>query len=86
MIVEHLKKAETAGISLVSLADVYTAIEAEVQAHGYPFKMDTFRNTIRGELNKHEIDSDHPDCIPLFVRTKRGYYQLSDEGRAYKGR
>ena len=50
--------------------------------------MDTFRNSIRGELNKHEATSIHPDNMNLFVWSsdQKGYYSLTDKGKTYDGR
>jgi hypothetical protein len=50
--------------------------------------MDTFQNSIRGELNKHEVKSKHPDNMSLFIRSseRRGHYSLTDKGKRYEGR
>jgi hypothetical protein len=52
------------------------------------YKMDTFRNTIRGELNTHEDNSNHPNNLNLFIRSsdKRGFYSLTEKGKNYQGR
>ena len=50
--------------------------------------MDTFRNSIGGELNKHEANSNHPDTMNLCIRLsgQKGYYSLTDKGKSYEGR
>jgi len=50
--------------------------------------MDTFRNTIRGELNHHEDESNSSIGMHLFIRSKdkRGFYSLTEGGRSYRGR
>lgn len=49
-------------------------------------KMDTIFNTIRGELNKHEENSNHKDNMQLFKRTGRGLYCLTEKAKNYVGR
>jgi len=50
--------------------------------------MDTFRNTVRGELNHHEDNSNSLINMHLFVRssTQKGCYSLTDKGKSYAGR
>ncbi len=50
--------------------------------------MDTFRNSIRGELNTHENDSKHPNNLHLFIRSlkEKGHYSLTNKGGNYQGR
>ena len=42
----------------------------------------------KGELNKHEDNSKHPDNTHLFIRSseKKGFYSLTEKGGNYKGR
>jgi len=49
-------------------------------------KMDTINNTIRGEFNKHKIDSTYKDCRHLFERKGQGRYSLTEKARHYNGR
>ena len=50
--------------------------------------MDTFRNSIRGELNHHEDNSKSPLNMHLFVRSRdqKGHYSLTEAGKNYQGR
>lgn len=50
--------------------------------------MDTFRNTIRGELNHHEDESKSGINMHLFIRSKKqkGFYALTEKGKNYQGR
>jgi len=52
------------------------------------YKMDTFRNSIRGELNHHEEDSNSSINMHLFIRSKdkNGFYSLTEKGKNYQGR
>ncbi len=66
---------------------IYKEVENYVLIHEVrKFQEQTFRNTIRGELNKHEHGSKHKDNLDLFVRSSRGYYSLTEKGENYNGR
>ena len=66
----------------------YKGGRKNVQEKNLSYKMDTFRNSIRGELNHHEDDSKSPLNMHLFVRSrdKKGYYSLTEKGKNYQGR
>lgn len=70
----------------VNLETLYTEIQKIVIEKRLKFKMDTFKNTLRGELNKHEENSEHLDNMGLFKRIGKGLYTLTEKGRNYKGR
>jgi len=57
-----------------------------VKDKNYIFKLDTFRNSIRGELNRNEKDSIHPQNMFLFIRSSKGNYTLTEKGYNYEGR
>ena len=63
-------------------------VEKLVQEKNLTYKMDTFRNSIRGELNTHEDNSRHPSNIHLFFRSRdeKGHYSLTDNGKNYQGK
>lgn len=88
LIIEVIKKEQSKGVEFVPLQRLYEGVESLVQEKNLTYKMDTFRNSIRGELNKHEANSNHPDNMDLFVRSleQKGYYSLTDKGRKYEGR
>ena len=50
------------------------------------YKLDTFHNTIRGELNHHEINNPKKSSQHLYCRGEKGLYSLSDKGEQYAGR
>lgn len=86
VIIEYILEQEAQGINEVPLRDLYAVIPQLTIERHMNMKMNTLDNTIRGELNKHEEDSHHPDGTKLFKRAGHGLYTLTDRGRAYSGR
>lgn len=86
VIIDIIKKKHEEGIQSVGLRTIYQESERVVHDKKLHFQMDTFRNSIRGELNKHEQNSKHPDSRSLFVRSSPGKYSLTDIGEGYEGR
>ena len=88
LIIEVIKKEQAKGVVFIPLQTIYEEVEGLVQEKNLTYKMDTFRNSIRGELNKHETNSKHPDNMDLFIRSleQKGHYSLTDKGKIYEGR
>ncbi|MCX5699064.1 MAG: phospholipase D-like domain-containing protein [Candidatus Omnitrophica bacterium] len=88
LIIQVIKNEQQKGLGFVALQTIYEEVERIVAEKKLSYKMDTFRNSIRGELNKHEANSNHPDNINLFIRSseQKGYYSLTDKGKVYEGR
>ena len=88
LIIQIIKEQQIKGIEFVPLQTIYEQVERLVVEKNLVYKMDTFRNSIRGELNTHEDNSNHPSNIHLFVRSRdeKGYYSLTDNGKNYQGR
>lgn len=88
MIVDFLKQRQTEGLTFVSLSDIYFALDERIKDPIFDgkFKLNTFHNTIRGELNKHHEDSTHSACLHLYKRGEKGMYALTEKGEKYKGR
>lgn len=86
IIIEIIKRKRKEGFKSVPLGIIYEESERVVKEKELYFKMDTFRNSIRGELNKHEQNSKHPDNMSLFIRLSTGHYSLTDKGESYEGR
>jgi HKD family nuclease len=86
IIIEFIKEQNKNGIHDVSLDSIYNEIPQRLIDRNIPMKMDTIRNSIRGELNKHEADSKHKDSMSLFKRTGRGLYALTEKAENYEGR
>jgi len=88
LIIDVIKNKQQLGVEFVPLQEIYEELERIVAEKNLNYKMDTFRNSIRGELNTHENNSNHPSNIHLFVRSKdeKGYYSLTDNGKNYQGR
>jgi len=88
LIIEVIKEKQAKGVDFVSLQTIYEEVESLVTEKSLTYKMDTFRNSIRGELNKHENKSNHPDNMNLFIRSsdQKGYYSLTRKGEEYGGR
>ncbi|WQT24884.1 restriction endonuclease [Helicobacter pylori] len=89
MIVEFIFDCEEKGVKQVALQDIYQALEERIKKEewGERYKSDTFRNTIRGELNHHELkDNPLKDNLGLFERPEKGFYALTPKGCLYQGR
>lgn len=86
IIIDIIKQKQAEGLEFVPLRVIYEEAERVVFEKKITFKMDTFRNSIRGELNKHEQKSKHPDSMSLFIRLSTGQYSLTDRGESYEGR
>lgn len=88
LIIDVIKNKHQAGQEFVQLQNIYEGVEKAVAEKNLNYKMDTFRNSIRGELNHHENDSKSEINMHLFIRSKdqTGYYSLTDKGRSYQGR
>lgn len=88
MIIELIKQKLSEGREYVSLAEIYAALDERIKDPIFTgrFKLDTFHNTIRGELNKHHDESGHPSCMHLYQRGDKGMYTLTAQGKNYSGR
>lgn len=88
LIIEIIIKRQKHGQSFIQLQDIYQELEKIIEEKNLNYKIDTFRNTVRGEFNKHEENSKHPDNKHLFIRSieKKGFYSLTENGENYKGR
>lgn len=88
LIIEFLKQQEQNGIFVVKLSDIYNHLDERIKEPMFAgkFKLDTFHNTIRGELNHNELNSNDPKSMRLFERVETGYYVLTDYGKKYAGR
>jgi len=89
LIIDVIKKKQANGQEFVSLSELYGELEKIVaENENLHFKMDTFRNTVRGELNHHEDESKSGINMHLFIRSKdkKGFYSLTEKGKNYQGR
>lgn len=88
MIIEFLKKKKSEGVLIVALSDIYAYLEKRIQNPIFKgrYKLDTFHNTIRGELNKHELNSNFSNSMQLYERVEKGKYALTKKGNLYEGR
>lgn len=90
MIIDIIRENQMEGIEFTPLKDIYEKMEKIVEDEKLTerYKMDTFRNTIRGELNTHEDNSNHLSNLNLFIRSsqKKGFYSLTEKGKNYQGR
>jgi septum formation topological specificity factor MinE len=69
LIIDIIRKRQNQGEEFVQLQNIYEELEKIVEEKNLNYKMDTFRNTVRGEFNKHEDNSSHPDNMHLFIRS-----------------
>lgn len=89
LIIDYIKQKNKEGIPAISTKELYISIEKIVREKGLQdrFKMETFANTLRGELNTHELSSTHKFNLKLFKRqAERSFYSLTENGLNYKGR
>lgn len=88
MIIEFLKQKKAEGVLIVSLSEIYDYLEKRIQDPIFKgrYKLDTFHNTIRGELNKHELNSNFSNSMHLYERVEKGKYALTKKGNLYEGR
>ena len=86
VIIEFMKQQESDGVNAVALKQIYASVIPMIEELNMKMKMDTIENTIRGEFNKHEVESKHKDCMSLFKRVGTGLYSLTDKSRNYQGR
>ncbi len=88
MIVDFIKQKMNENISKVSVAEITEALLSRIKTDKLEdkYKLDTFNNSIRGELNHNELNSSSSNGLKLFERVERGYYSLTEFGLNYKGR
>jgi HKD family nuclease len=86
IIIDFIMEQNKNGIEEIPLETIYEEIPKKLDAYKLKMKMDTLNNSIRGELNKHELDSKHKDSMSLFKRTGRGLYTLTEKAINYAGR
>jgi len=70
------------------LNDIYLHCKDFIQINNLEdhFQSEDFKATIRGELNRHEINGRLENNVKLFTRIDRGIYILSDKGLKYDRR
>lgn len=88
LIISAIRKEQMRkGVDCVLLEIIYEKVEKMVEEKNltHKYKMDTLRNSIRGRLNTHEIESKDPNSEKLFVRQERGCYSLTEKGERYAG-
>lgn len=89
LVINVIKKKQANGQEFMPLPEIYEELKRIVKKdENLHFKMDTFRNTIRGELNHHEDESQSKINMHLFIRSKerKGFYSLTEKGKNYRGR
>lgn len=88
MIVDFILKQNEKGTKSVTIPEIYEALLERIKNEEIEdkYKLETFRNSIRGELNHHEKSSNSSNGMKLFERVERGYYSLTENGKIYKGR
>jgi len=86
LIIEIIKQENKKGIVEVSLNTLYETIPKMLQEYNKSMKINTLNNSIRGELNTHELENTHKRNMKLFKRTIRGHYILTEKREEYSGR
>lgn len=87
MIITFLKEQHTKGVERVLITDIYSYLDSRIQDPIFDgrFKLDTFHNSIRGELNHNELEANGKS-LKLYKRVSKGYYCLTPVGEKYNGR
>ncbi len=85
IIIEYMKKNSK---TTFSIQEIYRYCQEYIIKNNlkYKFQSKDFKATIRGELNKHELNSKHKDNMKLFKRISNGIYSLSAQGLIYDKR
>lgn len=88
MIVEFMNTQLSNNIINVKIEEIYQYLEKRIQDPIFngKFKLDTFRNTIRGEINHNELTVTTKRSMQLYERVGRGIYRLTENGKNYQGR
>lgn len=88
MIIDFILEQEKLGIFKVSVSEITECLNKRIKFEGLEnkYKLSTFNNSIRGELNHNELNSNNKNGLKLFERVERGFYSLTENGRKYKGR
>ena len=87
MIIDFLREQDDKGIEKVEIGEIYSYLDNRIKDPIFDgrFKLDTFHNTIRGELNHNELEANGKS-LKLYQRVSKGYYTLTPEGKKYHGR
>lgn len=82
LIVRAIRDLRSARDPFVSLGDIYERVECEARAEGMAevWKMETLRNSIRGNLNNNVVGGPRGDGLFLRDTSGKGRYALSDKG------
>ena len=88
MIIDLMKSKLSEEIQSVKLNEIYEYLEKRIEDPIFAgkYKLNAFRNTIRGELNHNEISADDVHSKKLYKREEKGIYSLIDFGKDFKGR
>lgn len=88
MVIDFVLEEEKKGKTKVSVAEITIALTKRIKDENLEekYKLDTFANSIRGELNHNELNSSTKNSLRLFERVERGFYSLTENGRNYKGK
>lgn len=87
MLISFLKEQHEKGIEKVFITDIYTYMDSRIKDPIFDgrFKLDTFHNSIRGELNHNEVEASG-NSMKFYKRVSKGYYSITPAGEIYYGR
>lgn len=89
IIIQYLSKKSAQGVNQASLQEITEYVFKFIAQNGFEnhFKMDTLKNSIRGELNHNEESGKETKRnLKLFKRIEKGVYTLTQSGKTYSGR
>ena len=88
LLVEFFKNEKEKNHNEIALNEIYEYLEERIKNPIFAgrFKMDTFRNSVRGEINHNEYSNIEGRSLRLFKRVGNGIYSLSEFGDRFEGR
>ena len=87
MLISFLKEQHEKGVEKVSITEIYSYLDGRIKDPIFDgkFKLDTFHNSIRGELNHNELEVNG-NSMRFYKRVSKGYYTITPIGAKYNGR
>ena len=87
MLISFLKEQHEKGVEKVSITEIYSYLDGRIKDPIFDgkFKLDTFHNSIRGELNHNELEANG-NSMRFYKRVSKGYYTITPIGAKYNGR
>lgn len=87
MLISYLKEQHEKGVEKIFITDIYSYLDERIKDPIFVgrYKLDTFHNSIRGEINHNEVEAKG-NSLKLYKRVGKGYYTITTEGEKFYGR